>query len=90
MQARELQRLDKSLEGFLSKLTAGLGRSGRRCWASVYVRGLLLGGERKSVEPMATRLGESDQDLHHFVSHKSVVSGRAPGRTRQDDGDHRP
>jgi SRSO17 transposase len=34
----------------------------------VYVRGLLLDGERKSVEPMATRLGQSDQDLQHFVS----------------------
>ena len=69
MQARELRRLDERLEGFLAKLTAGLGRSERRRWAGVYVRGLLLDGERKSVEPMASRLGESDQDLHHFVSH---------------------
>ena len=69
MQARELERLDQSLEGFLSKLTAGLGRSERRRWAGVYVRGLLLDGERKSIEPMASRLGQSDQDLHHFVNH---------------------
>lgn len=68
MKARELKRLDKSLEDFLSKLTVGLGRSERRRWAGVYVRGLLLDGERKSIEPMATRLGESDQDLQHFVS----------------------
>ena len=68
MQARELKRLDKSLEDFLSKLTAGMGRSERRRWAGVYVRGLLLDGERKSIEPMASRLGESDQDLQHFVS----------------------
>jgi SRSO17 transposase len=68
MQARELKRLDKSLEGFLAKLTAGLGRSERRHWAGVYVRGLLLAGERKSIEPMASRLGESDQDMQHFVS----------------------
>ena len=67
MQARELKRLGKSLESFLSKLTAGLGRSERRRWAGVYVRGLLLDGERKSIEPMASRLGESDQDLQHFV-----------------------
>ena len=33
----------------------------------VYVRGLLLDGERKSIEPMAARLGESDQDLSRFV-----------------------
>ena len=68
MQARELKRLNRSLEGFLAKLTAGLGRSERRRWAGVYVRGLLLDGERKSIEPMASRLGESDQDLQHFVS----------------------
>jgi SRSO17 transposase len=68
MQARELERSEKRLEGFLAKLTAGLGRSERRRWAGVYVRGLLLDGERKSVEPMAARLGESDQDLQHFVS----------------------
>ena len=68
MQACELRRLDKSLEGFLATLTAGLGRSERRRWAGVYVRGLLLGGERKSIEPMASRLGESSQDLQHFVS----------------------
>ena len=68
MQARGLQRLDRSLEGFLGKLTAGLGRSERRRWAGVYVRRLLLDGERKSIEPMASRLGESDQDLQHFVS----------------------
>ena len=66
-QARELERLDKSLEGFLAKWTMGLGRPERRRWAGVYVRGLLLDGERKSIEPMASRLGESDQDLQHCV-----------------------
>ena len=68
MQVRELKRWEGRLEGFLSQLTAGLGRSERRHWAGVYVRALLLEGERKRVEPMAARLGESDQDLPHFVS----------------------
>ena len=68
IQAWELRRLDRSLEGFLAKLTAGLGRSERRRWAGVYVRGLLLDGERKSIAPTATRWGESDQDLQPFVS----------------------
>ena len=62
-----MKRLDRSLEGFLAKLTAGLGRSERRRWAGVDGRGLLLDGERKSIEPMASRPGESDQDLQHFV-----------------------
>ena len=68
MQARELERLEGRLEGFLAELTAGLGRSERRRWAGVYVRGRLLDGERKGVGPMAARLGESEQDLQHFVS----------------------
>ena len=68
MQARGLERVEKSLESFLAGLTASMGRSERRHWAGVYVRGLLLDGERKSVEPMATRLGQSDQALQQFVS----------------------
>ena len=60
MQARGLERVEKSLESFLAGLTASMGRSERRHWAGMYVRGLLLDGERKSVEPMATRLGQSD------------------------------
>ena len=68
MQVRELERVGKSLESFLTGLTASMGRSERRPWAGVCVRGLLLDGERKSVEPMATRLGQSDQALQQFVN----------------------
>ena len=68
MQVRELERVGKSLESFLTGLTASMGRSERRPWAGVCVRGLLLDGERKSVEPMATRLGQSGQALQQFVN----------------------
>lgn len=45
-----------------------MGRAERRRWASVYVRGLLLDGERKSIEPMAQRLPDGDvQALQQFV-----------------------
>ena len=73
MQRRELKRVEKSLESFLAGLTASMGRSERRHWAGVYVRGLLLDGERKSIEPMAMRLGASDQALQPFV-HQSPWS----------------
>ncbi|MER6100238.1 transposase [Streptomyces sp. NPDC001728] len=33
-------------------------RADQRRWGQAYVRGLLLDGRRKSVEPMAARLGE--------------------------------
>jgi SRSO17 transposase len=47
-----------------------MGRKDRRYWAEQYVRGLLLDGERKSIEPMAERLGPGAdvQSLRQFVS----------------------
>jgi SRSO17 transposase len=43
-------------------------RADQRQWGRVYLRGLLLDGRRKSVEPMAARLGEEGnrQALAHF------------------------
>ena len=49
--------LDERLDGFLERLTASLGREDRRHWARAYVAGLLLDGQRKSVQPLAARLG---------------------------------
>jgi SRSO17 transposase len=70
MQVRELKRL----ENFLTGLTASMGRRERRQWAGVYVRGLLLDGELiKSVEPMAARLGQSDQALQQFLEPEPLV-----------------
>ncbi|MEU1631224.1 IS701 family transposase [Streptomyces sp. NPDC020096] len=45
-------------------------RADQRRWGQAYVRGLLLDGRRKSVEPMAARLGEDGnrQALAHFVT----------------------
>ena len=45
-----------------------LGRKDRHPWAEAYVRGLLLEGERKSIEPMAKRLPDGNvQALQHFI-----------------------
>jgi len=60
--------LDKRLDGFLQDLLAPLGRSERRHWAKVYLQGLLLDGDRKSIEPMAERIqGAEVQALRQFV-----------------------
>lgn len=45
-----------------------LGRSERRTAATRYVEGLLLSGQRKSIAPMAERLGVDAQSLQQFVS----------------------
>ncbi len=57
--------LDDWLEPFLE----AVGHSRRRRWAPLYVQGLLGPGERKSVQPVAARLGLKGHDqLHHFIS----------------------
>jgi SRSO17 transposase len=46
-----------------------MGRAERQHWAWLYIRGLLLDGERKSIEPMAARLPGADvQALRQFVN----------------------
>jgi SRSO17 transposase len=59
------EELERWLEPFLDRLR----RQAQRGWAPFYLRGLILPGERKSVEPMAARVAPGDtQQLHHFVS----------------------
>ena len=54
---------------WLGPFLARLGRKEQRRWAPFYLKGLILPGERKSVEPMAARVAPGDlQQLHHFVS----------------------
>ncbi len=60
MDASQIEKCRKRLEQFLVDLLEPVGRSERRHWASVYVRGLLLDGERKSVEPMAARMPDGN------------------------------
>lgn len=54
---------------WLRPFLAVFKRSEQRCWAPLYLEGLLGPGARKSVEPMAERVcpGQTQQ-LHHFVS----------------------
>jgi SRSO17 transposase len=67
--AAELARIRGRLEGFAEDLFASLPRADQRARGQCYLRGLMLDGRRKSVEPMAQRLGEVHyQALHHFVA----------------------
>jgi SRSO17 transposase len=74
MTPQTLKALDRRLQHFLEDLLEPMGRSERRHWAEVYVRGLLLDGERKSIEPMAARLPGADvQALRQFVGQSPWV-----------------
>ncbi|MFG2873957.1 IS701 family transposase [Streptomyces sp. NPDC048337] len=70
MLAGELAAVRCDLEDFAAEVFEPFGRVDQRRWGSVYLRGLLMDGGRKSVEPMAARLGEDGnrQALAHFVT----------------------
>jgi SRSO17 transposase len=68
MKPQELKSLDRRMTEFLEDLLAPMGRSERRHWARIYLEGLLLDGERKSIEPIASRIPGADvQALRQFV-----------------------
>ncbi len=68
MNSRELEACAERLEEFLSKLLRNVGRAERRHHGALYVQGLLLDGERKSIEPLARRVPRGNvQALQQFV-----------------------
>jgi SRSO17 transposase len=56
MDARTLAKLKTDLASFLDEVAGTLGNPRRRRWCESYLRGVLLDGHRKSVEPMAARV----------------------------------
>jgi SRSO17 transposase len=67
---KRLARIGGRLEVFAAEMFDGATqRSEQRKWAGVYLRGLMLDGKRKSIEPMAARLGDGDEQcLQQFVN----------------------
>lgn len=69
MTEKQLSGVQTRLDRFLRDLVEPMGRSERRHWAQVYIQGLLLDGQRKSVQPMADRIGGADeQALNQFLN----------------------
>lgn len=68
MNQHAMRACAERLEQFLSSLLAPVGRAERRQHGEAYIQGLLLDGERKSIEPMAARVpGGNVQALQQFV-----------------------
>jgi SRSO17 transposase len=64
---------EKRFAPYMEGLAKAAGHADRRTPLQNYCTGLLLPGERKSVEPMAARLAPDDvrrmhQSLHHLVA----------------------
>jgi SRSO17 transposase len=57
------------LEVFAAEMFESMARKDQRRWGEVYLRGLMLDGRRKSIEPMAARLEDGDEQcLQQFVN----------------------
>ncbi|GAA2462242.1 hypothetical protein GCM10010433_75710 [Streptomyces pulveraceus] len=78
MLSAELAAVRCDLEDFAAEMFEPFARADQRRWGGVYLRGLLLDGGRKSVEPMAGRLGE-DGNRQALVPTSSLP---APGVRR--------
>ena len=68
MTPEELAAVRGRLAEFAAEVFAPLARSDQRNKGVTYLRGLLLDGRRKSMQPMGERLGVDHQGLQQFVS----------------------
>jgi SRSO17 transposase len=63
MKPTQIKRLEQELGEYLDSLISGMGRPERRRAMGWYVTGLLLDGERKSIEPIAARLVDDASEI---------------------------
>jgi SRSO17 transposase len=68
MTPEEIAEVRPRLLAFAGQMLGGLARSDQRAAGELYVRGLLADGQRKSMVPMAVRLGTDHQRLQQFIT----------------------
>ncbi|CAM5672117.1 hypothetical protein SGLAM104S_08387 [Streptomyces glaucescens] len=69
MRLGEVERLRGELSEFVADVLGSLPRRDQRRWGECYLRGLMLDGRRKSIQPMAERLPDGNmQALQQFVN----------------------
>jgi SRSO17 transposase len=70
---KTLETVEERFERYVEQLTEVVGHADRAELLRAYTTGLMLPGERKSVEPMAARIDPRNvrrkhQSMHHFVA----------------------
>jgi SRSO17 transposase len=68
MTPEQIAEVRPRLLEFTAGMLGGLARSDQRAAGELYVRGLLTDGRRKSMQPMAARLGVDHQRLQQFIT----------------------
>jgi len=68
----QLRRIRTRLVTFAEDLFASIPRKDQRRWGQTYLRGLLLDGKRKSIQPMATRLAKGDPQADAYALEQAL------------------
>lgn len=69
VRSADLEAQRAALIDFAAEMYRPLVRCDQRAKGELYVRGLLLEGRRKSIQPMAARLADGDEEgLQHFIT----------------------
>ncbi len=80
-----LKRVRTRLVEFAEEMFEPMARKDQRRWGEVYLRGLMLDGKRKSIEPMAARLEDGDEQClqqfgrTRFPHHGAAAASSTPG-----------
>src|SRR5919202_4802572 len=85
-QTKRVAAGERRFEAYLDGIVAALGHGGRAEPARAYCTGLLLPGERKSIEPMAARLEPSRVQAAHQSLHPSDRQSGVERRGGARDG----
>jgi SRSO17 transposase len=68
----QLRRIRTRLTTFAEDLLDSIPRKDQRRWGQIYLRGLLLDGKRKSIEPMAARLTKGDPQADAYAVEQAL------------------
>ncbi|MGW8531388.1 MULTISPECIES: transposase [Nocardiopsidaceae] len=68
MDPAAVEELREDLDAFCAEVLASIPRKDSRAWGNCYLRGLMLDGRRKSIQPITERLPDGNmQALQQFV-----------------------
>jgi SRSO17 transposase len=68
----QLRRIRTRLGAFAQDLFESIPRKDPRRWGQTYLRGLLLDGKRKSIEPIAKRLARGDPEADAYALEQAL------------------
>jgi SRSO17 transposase len=68
----QFRRVRRCLTAFAEDLFQSIPRMDQRRWGQSYLRGLLLDGKRKSIQPMATRLARGDPTANAYALEQAL------------------